>query len=695
MNTPLQILKRVFGYAQFRGMQEDIIAHVLAGRDCFVIMPTGGGKSLCFQIPAMLRSGLAIVICPLIALMEDQVSALRQSGVKARYLNSTQEPEESHQVMSEAREGKLDLLYVAPERAITDEFVGFTLGLDLSLFVIDEAHCVSQWGHDFRPDYRKLTTLFNRHPNLPKIALTATADKMTQRDIVQRLGLKGAKCFLQGYDRPNITYTICPRKRARSQLKAFLKDHKGQSGIIYCLTRKKVENMAQWLRDEGFPGLEYHAGMTPEQRRLNHETFNRETTVMVATVAFGMGVDKPDVRFIVHTEMPPSLEAYYQETGRAGRDGEPAQSLMLWGLSDIVEHQRRIRESEACEEIKRVHDRRLQAMVALAETVRCRRMVMLEYFDQTPDKPCDNCDTCLQPPEKWDATTPARKALSTVFRTEQRFGASYLTQVLTGDLTERVKANGHDQLSTFGIGTELKRQGWLSLFRQMVANGFLTPREDGYGGLELTQAGVRLLKGEESVELRKDLPTPRATRRSNSTVTSIPPDQLAAWDALRARRLELAKAEGVPPYVVASDASLLDLIRRQPNSVEDLADVSGFGEVRTARYGEALLAAFRRSPTPDASLDQTLELVEQGLSLEEISEKQGLQPGTVVGHLARLLKRGHQLNFHRLVDPQALLRARQTLRETGTSQLSPAHEKLEGEVSYDTLRLARALLGNS
>lgn len=594
-NRANEVLNKTFGFRDFRGSQEAVINHLCGGSDALVIMPTGAGKSLCFQIPAVVREGVAVVISPLIALMEDQVQALERFGVRAAFLNSTQEPAVQWATQLAAVEGRLDLLYVAPERANSAAFHQLVSQLKICLFAVDEAHYVSQWGHDFRPDYLELPQLFSLQSEAPRIALTATADERAEGDIKRRLGLRDACLFKDGYDRPNIDYSIEAREGGRKQLEAFLKRHQEESGIVYCLTRKKVESLAEWLRGKGFDALSYHGGMEAEARREQQRLFLNSDCIMVATLAFGMGVDKPDVRFVVHMGMPGSLEAYYQETGRAGRDGLPAKTLLLWGLSDVAMHYRRLQQSEAVEEVKRSQAQRINAMVGLCETVRCRREVILEFFGDRSTE-CGGCDNCRDNPETWDATTEAQKALSAVFRTGQRFGVSYLTRVLRGQETERMVALKHDQIPTFGVGEELGKKEWAAVFRQLLAGGYLTLDAGGYGSLLLTPKSRSVLKGEETLLLRK-----RAERKTVSTEsrTELKPHELGAWEALRRCRLEMAREEAVPPYVVAHDAHLLALLRRWPDSLEELLEVNGFGESKVSRYGQGFLDALKGCVPPD------------------------------------------------------------------------------------------------
>ncbi|HET9483862.1 MAG TPA: DNA helicase RecQ, partial [Xanthomonadales bacterium] len=502
--TPLDVLRRVFGYAEFRGTQAAVVDHVVAGGDALVLMPTGGGKSLTYQIPSLLRPGCGVVISPLIALMQDQVEALRQLGVRAAYLNSTLDAETARAVERELVEGELDLLYVAPERLLTPRFLELLERSSIALFAIDEAHCVSQWGHDFRPEYRSLGVLHERWPDVPRIALTATADAPTRHEIVERLALDTAREFVASFDRPNIRYRIEQKDNPRRQLLAFLKSHRDESGIVYCMTRKKVGETAAWLADQGLVALPYHAGMSGEERAANQRRFLREDgVVMVATIAFGMGIDKPDVRFVAHLDLPKSVEGYYQETGCAGRDGDPAEAGMAYGLGDVVMLAQRIVQSEAGEERKRLERRKLDALLGYCETTRCRRQVLLAAFGETYPNACGNCDNCLWPPDVWDGTDAARKAMSVVYRTGQRFGAAHLIDVLRGDDNERVRQFGHDALPTFGVGRDLDERAWRGVFRQLVAAGLLAVDVEGYGGLRLTAASKPVLKGEQRVELRR------------------------------------------------------------------------------------------------------------------------------------------------------------------------------------------------
>ncbi|MBN8481454.1 MAG: DNA helicase RecQ, partial [Xanthomonadales bacterium] len=554
----LRILHSIFGYPAFRGSQQAIIEHVAGGGDALVLMPTGGGKSLCYQIPALMRPGTAIVVSPLIALMQDQVEALRQLGVEAAFLNSSLDAIAQRDVETRLRGGDLKLLYVAPERLLTERFLDLLARVEVNLFAIDEAHCVSQWGHDFRPEYRQLTVLHERFAAVPRIALTATADAPTRREIVERLALDAARQFVASFDRPNIRYRVVGKDDARRQLGDFLAGHRGDSGIVYCLSRKRVDATAAALVADGIPALAYHAGMDAAERARNQQRFLREDgLVMVATIAFGMGIDKPDVRFVAHLDLPKSLEGYYQETGRAGRDGVPAEAWMAWGLGDLVQLRQFIVQGESGEERKRVEFAKLEALVGYAETTTCRRRRLLAYFGESFDGACGNCDNCLEPPAAWDATVVAQKALSCVYRTGQRYGARHLVDVLRGSDGARVVDLGHDRLSVHGIGGELDEGQWLGVFRQLVAAGLLATDDEGYGVLELTTASRAVLRGETPVMLRPiaDGRTRKAARKATrgakgQASLGIAPHEAALWDALRTARARLAKDQGVPPYVI-------------------------------------------------------------------------------------------------------------------------------------------------
>ena len=601
--TPLEILRDVFGYPEFRGPQGDIIAHIVGGGDALVLMPTGGGKSLCYQIPALCRPGVAVVVSPLIALMRDQVAALAQLGVRAATLNSAMPLREARDAERHLAEGELDLLYVAPERLLMPEFLERLDGTEIALFAIDEAHCVSQWGHDFRPEYRRLDVLGTRFPKVPRLALTATADSPTQGDIVERLDLGRARRFIAGFDRPNIRYTVVVKDNARAQLKRFLADgRRGQSGIVYCLTRKRVEEIAHWLASEGWTALPYHAGLEPEVRTLNQDRFIREEgVIVVATIAFGMGIDKPDVRFVAHLDLPRSLEAYYQEIGRAGRDGLPAEAWTAYGGQDATRQRQFIQASEAPDEQKRIEHQKLSTLLGYCETTRCRRQVLLEYFGESLAEPCGNCDTCLEPVESFDGTVPAQMALSCVYRTGQRFGAAHVVDVLLGNANERAIRLGHDRLPTFGVGETYSAKAWRSIIRQLVALRLLEVDVEGHGGLRLgAEAEVRpVLRDERRIELRRDPEAKRASRAERRTAAKVIEDPAAdaLFQALRAKRMELARAQGVPPYVIFHDATLVEVALRRPIDRDELATVPGIGAAKLARYGEAILNVVAGAPS--------------------------------------------------------------------------------------------------
>jgi ATP-dependent DNA helicase RecQ len=601
-NQPHHILHSVFGYEHFRGPQEDVIGTLMAGGDALVLMPTGGGKSLCFQIPAIARPGTGVVVSPLIALMQDQVAALKQAGVRAEFLNSTLDAAQAREIEAQLLRGELDLLYVAPERLMLERTLDLLARVKLALFAIDEAHCVSQWGHDFRPEYMGLNVLHERFPAVPRIALTATADEPTRREIIARLKLDDARVFISSFDRPNIRYRIGQTNAgagsAREQLLRFIREeHAGDAGIVYCLSRKRVDEISAWLAANGLVALPYHAGLGAEVRSANQSRFlNEEGVIIVATIAFGMGIDKPNVRFVAHLNLPKSVEAYYQETGRAGRDGLSADAWMIYGLQDVITLRQMLESSESDDAHKRVERHKLDAMLGLCELTTCRRQALLSYFGESLPKPCGNCDSCLEPPETWDASVPAQKALSCVHRTGQRFGVNYLVDVLLGKDDDRIKRFGHDQLSTFGIGQELDNNEWRGVFRQLISRGLLAVDLEGHGGLRLTDLSRPVLRGAERLMLRRDVKpektkktkTPRAARRPFTKES----DQ-HLWEALRERRLELAKKQGVPPYVVFHDATLAEMVERRPQTLSDLAHVSGVGERKLAAYGEDFIAVIR------------------------------------------------------------------------------------------------------
>ncbi len=593
-----EVLERVFGYENFRGHQGEIVDHVIDGGDTLVLMPTGGGKSLCFQVPALVRPGTGVVVSPLIALMQDQVDALLEVGVRAAFLNSTQDMQQVRQVEQDFLSGQLDMLYVAPERLLTERCLGLLSRGRISLFAIDEAHCVSQWGHDFRPEYLGLSILGERWPDVPRIALTATATVESRREIVERLGLHDARVFVSSFDRPNIRYRIVEKNDPRRQLLAFIRqEHAGDAGVIYCLSRNKVEETAEFLCAQGINALAYHAGMDAARRAANQARFLREDgIVMVATIAFGMGIDKPDVRFVAHLDLPKSVEGYYQETGRAGRDGLPAQAWMAYGLQDVVQQRRMIDESTGDDAYKRRSAAMLDAMLGLCETVSCRRTRLLAYFGETSPA-CGNCDTCLEPPEAWDGTIAAQKALSAVYRLwkerNQRFGTAHLIDLLRGKKTDKIGQNRHDELSVFGVGADLSENEWRSVLRQLIAQGLLSVDHESFGTLGLTEASRAVLKGEHKLMLRREPirsgRSARSSTRVKAPAVNLPPEAETLFTALRGWRAGIAREHGVPAYVIFHDATLREIALARPESLEDLEGINGVGARKLESYGEDIL----------------------------------------------------------------------------------------------------------
>ena len=594
MTRSTQILQTIFGYDAFRPPQQDIIETLVRGGDALVLMPTGGGKSLCYQIPALERAGCGVVISPLIALMQDQVSALRQLGVKAAFLNSTLAPADAAMVERDLLQGELDLLYIAPERLTQARSLALLKQAPIALFAIDEAHCVSQWGHDFRADYLQLSLLHEQFPDIPRIALTATADERTREEILHRLDLGSARQFIAGFDRPNIRYRIALKHTAKQQLLRFLQDeHPENSGIIYCLSRKKTEDIAFWLQEQGFNALPYHAGLNSNIRADYQSRFLREEKIiMVATIAFGMGIDKPDVRFVAHLDMPKTVEAYYQETGRAGRDGEPADAWMVYGLQDVIKLRQMMESSEGSEEHKRAEQHRLNAMLGLCEITTCRRQSLLAYFGEQLQQPCGNCDTCLEPVDTWDGTEAARKALSVVYRTGQRFGVNHLIDVLRGSEADRIYQFEHHLLPTYGVGADLDTNQWRSVFRQLVARGYLSVDLERFGALRLEEQCRPLLRGEEQIDLRRDA---RKKAAKQQTRTALPSDiDVSLWEALRERRRELAEDQGVPPYVIFHDRTLQEMCVSMPTNLDQFGRLTGVGERKLDKYGSDFISVIER-----------------------------------------------------------------------------------------------------
>ena len=696
----LHTLRTVFGYASFRGSQQQIIEQLGNGRDVLVLMPTGGGKSLCYQIPALILDGVGVVISPLIALMQDQVSALHQLGVKAAFLNSTLALDEVRRIEQQLQNGELDLLYIAPERLSNARTRALLERCKIALFAIDEAHCVSQWGHDFRADYLQLNILHQQFPSVPRIALTATADERTRQEIIERLALEQAQVFISSFDRPNIRYRIVLKQTPRQQLLSFIRaEHSGDTGIVYCLSRKKVEETAEWLNQQGLRALPYHAGLSYEVRQGNqHQFLIEDGLIIVATIAFGMGIDKPNVRFVAHLDLPKSIEAYYQETGRAGRDGLPADAWMAYGLQDVLTLREMLSTSNADAAHKRVELHKLEAMLALCEMVNCRRQALLGYFGEELQAACGNCDTCLEPVSTWDGSVAAKQALSAIYRTGQRFGVSYLIEVLLGrDSDPRIKQFGHDQQSTFGIGKSLDEKQWRSVFRQLVARSLVEVDFSGFGGLKLNEACRPVLRGEQTLMLRKDtLLTKVKAGKSGQTQ----PDN-ALWQALRAKRREIADRQDVPPYVIFHDATLMAMLEARPKNLRELGAISGVGERKLDAYGAEFLAVLAEftgqdaHPTAgdDTSLE-TLELFRLGYSVEKIAMSRNLKADTVYNHLTKYLESG-AIELAEVVDLptteiNAVTAVLKSLSHEQKQALKPVFEHFNGQYSYGLLRCIRA-----
>ncbi|WP_295555240.1 DNA helicase RecQ [uncultured Hyphomicrobium sp.] len=704
-----RVLEEVFGYASFRPHQADIIDTLIRDGDVLALMPTGGGKSLCYQIPALVRSGTGIVVSPLIALMQDQVDALKEAGVRAAFLNSSQDRSQQDAIERQLATGGLDLLYVAPERLVQDRTLRLLDRTEIALFAIDEAHCVSQWGHDFRPEYRQLKVLAERFPKIPRIALTATADDRTREEIATELCLEKARRFVASFDRPNIRYTIAEMgsMSARERLWNFISnEHANDAGIVYCLSRKSVEETAEWLVRKGRTALAYHAGLDPEVRRAAQERFLKDDAViMVATVAFGMGIDKPDVRFVAHLNLPRSMEAYYQETGRAGRDGEPANAWLAYGMQDIVQQTQWIAQSEGSELFKRTQRQKLDALVGLCEAVSCRRQLLLAYFGESRSEPCGNCDNCLEPPKTVDGTVLAQMALSTVYRTEQRFGVGYLIDVLHAKDNERACRNGHDRLSVWGIGKETETTIWRSLFRQLTAMGYLASDEEGHGTVQLTEKARPLLRGEERFMLRLAPPREKKTKSkaAAAAASKVVAQDRPLYDALRALRLRLATDAKLPPYVICHDKTLVELATLRPADDDGLHGITGLGASKIKRYGKAFLetiALFRPNQALDNRLsptvNQTLALHLAGRSAEDIATERNLDVSTIYTHFAEAIEAGVVASGDVLdlepSDVDEILAAFERLGTVDSGKLGPAHAALDGRFDYGILKCLLAEL---
>lgn len=729
MSSPREILSSVFGFSDFIGLQEPIIDTVMRGGDCLVLMPTGGGKSLCYQIPAMLRDGVGICVSPLIALMQDQVQGLAQMGVRAACLNSALDPNTALDIEHMVENGQLDLLYVAPERLCRPGFLDFLARCNPALFAIDEAHCVSQWGHDFRPEYTQLSILRERFPHVPRIALTATADKPTQTDIVRNLHLEDAQVFATGFDRPNITYTVTPKKNAHSMLKRFIRDnHPNDAGIVYRLSRKKVEKTAEFLCKEGYNALAYHAGMSTRDRARNQDRFMREEgVIMVATIAFGMGVDKPNVRFVCHLDPPKSLEAYHQETGRAGRDGLPASAWMCFGMQDIAVMRSMIDSGEADETRKRVEHAKLASLFAFLETAGCRRQALLAYFGDHIE-PCGNCDNCISPVETWDGTVAAQKALSNIYRTEQRFGTNYLTQVLTGKGSDRIRQFGHDKVSTFGIGQELTQEQWKSVYRQLLASGLCSVDLDRFNALTLNERSWPVLKGEQKVRFRTDPVLPKKSKKKKRRAPALAEDVLTSWEAealfesLRDLRLRVSEEQGVPPYAIFPDKTLLELVRYRPADLNQLGCMPGVGLKKLKHYGNTFLTCLAdheaehgrpatvpaipeewlerlerrktKRQTLSATEEQTLDLFLKHGDVDRVCAIRDLKPSSIWKHLTRAATLG-KIDRNAVVDlPDGeidlITSTIKAFEAKGIVSTTPVFETLNKRYSYDLLRFLKA-----
>jgi ATP-dependent DNA helicase RecQ len=699
-------LEDVFGYKSFRSHQSKIIEALVNGRDCLALMPTGGGKSLCYQIPALVRAGTGIVVSPLIALMQDQVDALLDVGVRAAFLNSTLDRAAQDSVERQFAAGALDLLYVAPERLVQDRTLALLARHEVALFAIDEAHCVSQWGHDFRPEYRNLKILSSRFPGVPRIALTATADERTRQEIVTELSLEDADCFVASFDRPNIRYTISEMgsMSGREKLWQFLEtEHPNDAGIVYCLSRKSVEETAAWLGAKGRKALAYHAGLEAHVRSgVQTKFLSDDGMIIVATVAFGMGIDKPDVRFVAHLNLPKTIEAYYQETGRAGRDGEAANAWMAYGLQDVVQQRQWIAASEGSDTFKQVQRQKLDALIGLAEMPGCRRQALLAYFGERVSEPCGNCDNCLNPPLTEDGSVMAQKALSAVYRTGQRFGVAYVADVLMGKPDERVIRNSHDRLSVFGIGKDTPATAWKGLFRQLVASGYLTSDEEGHGTLSLTDRARPLLRGEDKFLMRVTRVEAKKKTKSDAKPShKVSGEDETLFQALKALRLKLAAAAKLPPYVIAQDRTLIELSEKRPKTEAALHDITGLGTSKIARYGKAFLetiSQFKKHPLLanrlSATVNQTLAAHLRGLDPEAIASDRGIEVSTVYGHFADAIEAGLltardalKLDPSEVAEIEAAFEKCQTL-ETG--KLGAAHAALDGQYDYGVLKCVLA-----
>lgn len=677
LDHALRILKDVFGYDAFRGNQAAIIERVAAGGDALVLMPTGGGKSLCYQVPALMREGLAVVVSPLIALMDDQVATLDELGVAAVALNSTLSVDEQREIADRIRRGQIKMLYLAPERLVQPRMLSFLQGLDIALFAIDEAHCVSQWGHDFRPEYLQLGQLAELFPQVPRLALTATADKRTREEIVQRLHLDNAERFLSSFDRPNIFYRIQPKDQPRKQLLGFLAARKGDAGIVYCLSRKKVEEVADFLSSQGFPALPYHAGLPNELRAYHQKRFlNEEGLIMVATIAFGMGIDKPNVRFVCHLDLPKSLEAYYQETGRAGRDGLPADAWMAYGLQDVIFLKQMLANSDGDERHKRIEQHKLDAMLALCEETRCRRQALLAYFDEELPQPCGHCDNCIDGVETWDATEPARQALSAIYRSGQRYGVGHLVDILLGRDNEKIRAAGHQHLAVFGVGKGLSEVEWRTLFRQLVARGLADVDLEGFGGLRLDESCRPLLRGEVRLQLRREPKPAQAAKASSSAASQlVRGHEREMWEALRSLRRKLAEEHSVPPYVIFPDATLLEMLRSQPGSLSEMAEVSGVGARKLERYGQAFLEVLNGSAADDAPAP-VADLRHELVSLA----RAGMTPAQIAGQLNCTEKNVYSLLAEAIAEQQLTLEQALDLPEELLGEIQESFLDGEGEL---------------